>query len=225
MAPAGGDITPSEREQWCRRAARACTEGHLTLGAYADLVGVLQESADPDAFRQAAAEVRAAGASTAMVPAAPGAPMVAILAGDHRKGAVQLAESTTALAVMGGIELDLREATVSGPVTVIQGLAFMGGVEIRVPPGIRIDARCLPILGGCDVKLRGRPPRQDAPVIRLQLALVMAGVNVRDGDGGDFGAPLLTETQLRLQQSRIEARAAARAARRAARHARREGRL
>lgn len=227
--PVRPDITPSEREQWCQRAAKACTEGRLTLGAYSDLVGVLQESGEREAFDLAAEEVRVAGSSTAIVPAVSGAPMVAVLSGHNQKGSVHLAQTTPAVAVMGGIDLDLREATVSGPVTVLQGFALMGGIDIRVPPGIRIETRCLPILGGCDIKLRGRPPRQDAPVIRLELALVMAGVNVKDGggvkdlvrQGAMLGAAGFSEAQLRLQQSRIEARAAVRAAHRARREAHR----
>ena len=223
------EITPSEREQWCQRAARACTEGRLTLGAYSDLVGVLQESGERETFDAAAEEVRSAGSSTAMVPVVSGAPMVAVLSGHNRRGSVHLAQTTPALAVMGGIELDLREATISGPVTVIRGFAVMAGIHIRVPPGIRIETQCLPILGGCDVKLRGRPARQDAPVIRLELALVMAGVDIKDGggmkdlvrQGKALAAAGFTETQLRLQQSRIEARAAVRAAHRARRDAHR----
>ncbi len=226
--PVRADISGLEREQWCQRAAKACTEGRLTLRAYSDLVGALQESGDRESFDLAADEVRQAGSSAAIVPVVSGPPMVAVLSGHNRKGSVHLAQTTPALAVMGGIDLDLREATISGPVTVIRGLAVMGGVEIRVPPGIRIETACLPILGGCDVKLRGRPPRQDAPTIRLELALVMAGVTVKDGgmkdlirQGATLAAAGLTETQLRLQQSRIEARAAARAARRASRDAHR----
>lgn len=225
--PVGAGITASEREQWSQRAAQACTQGHLTLGAYSDLVEIFQETRERTDFDQAAEEVRTAGASTAIVPVKSSAPMVAILGGHDEKGSSHLAQETQAVAVMGGVNLDLREATVSGPVTVIRGFAFMGGIDIRVPPGIRVETRCIPIMGGCDVKLRGRPPRQDAPVLRLELALIMAGVNVKDGggmkdlvqQGAALAAAGFSDARLRLNASRIEARAAAREARRAAHRA------
>ncbi|MGH7921962.1 MAG: hypothetical protein ACREQM_18765, partial [Candidatus Dormibacteraceae bacterium] len=47
-----------ERERAAARAAKACTEGRLTLGAYADLVGTLQEADDRAEFEQAVGEVR-----------------------------------------------------------------------------------------------------------------------------------------------------------------------
>ncbi|MBO0744090.1 MAG: hypothetical protein J2P43_03645, partial [Candidatus Dormibacteraeota bacterium] len=202
-------------------------QGQLTLGAYSDLVEIFQETQERTDFDQAAEEVRTAGASTAIVPVSSSAPMVAILSSHDEKGSSHLAQETQAVAVMGGVNLDLREATVSGPVTVIRGFALMGGIDIRVPPGIRVETRCIPIMGGCDVKLRGRPPRQDAPVLRLELALIMAGVNVRDGggmkdlvqQGAALAAAGFSDARLRLNQSRIEARAAAREARRAAHRA------
>lgn len=220
-------IAPSEREQWSQRAAQACSQGRLTLGAYSDLVEIFQETQERGDFDQAAEEVRTAGASTAITPLNSSGPMVAILGSHEAKGSSHLAQETQAMAVMGGVELDLREATVSGPVTVIRGFAFMGGIEIRVPPGIRVETRCVPIMGGCDIKLRGRPARQDAPVLRLELVLFMAGVEVKDGggmkdlvqQGAALAAAGFSDARLRLNQSRIEARAAARDARRAARRA------
>lgn len=230
--PVAAAITPAEREQWCQRAGRACTEGRLTLGAYSDLVEILQDSGEREAFEAAAEEVRAAGSSVAVAPVASGSPMLAILGGHDRKGPTQLGPVTPALAMMGGIDLDLREATVSGPLTVIRGFAVMGGVDVRVPPGIRVETRCLPVLGGCDVKLRGRPPRQDAPVLRLELTLVMAGATVKDGggmkdllrQGATLAASGFSESRQRLHQSRVEARAAERVAHRVTREARHEAR-
>jgi hypothetical protein len=40
---------------------------------------------------------------------------------------------------MGSVELDLREAILSEGDTVIEVIAFMGSVEILLPPGVRVD--------------------------------------------------------------------------------------
>ena len=53
-------------------------------------------------------------------------------------------------AVMGGVELDLTEATIEDPPATIEMTVVMGGAQIVVPEGwkVRVDAR--PILGGVD---------------------------------------------------------------------------
>lgn len=207
-----------------------CTEGRLTLGAYSDLVEILQETRERADFDQAAEEVRTAGSRAAIALAASGSQMVAILSSHDRKGSHHLARESQTVAFMGGINLDLREATVSGPQTVIRGFAMMAGINVRVPPGIRVETNCVPIMGSCEVKLKGRPARHDAPVIRLDVVLFMSGVNVWDTGGmkdlvdqrAALTAAGFSDARLKLNQSRMEARAAARDARKAAHRAARQ---
>ncbi len=51
-------------------------------------------------------------------------------------------------ALMGGVELDLTEATIENPPATIEAMVVMGGAEITVPEDwkVRVDARS--ILGG-----------------------------------------------------------------------------
>ncbi|MGH7910708.1 MAG: hypothetical protein ACREOV_03205 [Candidatus Dormibacteraceae bacterium] len=227
-------IGAAERERAAAGAAKACREGRLTLGAYADLVQVLQEADDRAEFEQAVSEARQAAAlTTALAPFPQSSPpMIAILSGHDQKGQMRLSEQMTAVAVLGGVDLDLREATVSGPVTTIRAFAFMGGVDVRVPPGVRVETRSIPILGGTDIKLRGAPPRADAPVIRIEIVEVMGGVNVKDYGGGmrelmgqgmalgQAGLTGLSDARLAARQARHEAHRARHEARRAAHDAR-----
>jgi predicted membrane protein len=50
--------------------------------------------------------------------------------------------------VMGGCKLDLRRATIAANEAVIDVLAIMGGVEIRIPETWTVDAKVLPLMGG-----------------------------------------------------------------------------
>jgi len=73
---------------------------------------------------------------------------VAVLSGSRRKGRWRLRHQTNAVAIMGGCELDLRQAEVEGPEVVINAWAIMGGVDVIVPEGIAVELTGFGIMGG-----------------------------------------------------------------------------
>lgn len=106
----------------------------------------------------------------------------AIIGGTARKGRWRVPAKLRAVAALGGIELDLRDALL-GPVTEITAIAVMGGVHIRVPQGARVEAAGAGILGGFDHKDNGGVA--GGPLIRVRGAAIMGGVDVqvaRDDD-------------------------------------------
>src|SRR5262249_43490971 len=58
---------------------------------------------------------------------------VAILGGFSRKGEWVVPRNFNAVAILGGGEIDLREARFSEPVVTIHAVTIMGGIEITVP--------------------------------------------------------------------------------------------
>ena len=64
---------------------------------------------------------------------------VAFMSGIVRRGAWLVPKRIHAVAFMGGVELDLREATLGAAVTEIDVLAVMGGVVVTVPPNVRLE--------------------------------------------------------------------------------------
>jgi len=56
-------------------------------------------------------------------------------------------------AVMGGVELDLRKAVLTGGTAYLDVVAFWGGVEIKVPAGWTVDARVVPVMGAFENKV------------------------------------------------------------------------
>ena len=92
--------------------------------------------------------------------------------------------------VMGGGELDLRSTTMGpGDEMVVDVLAVMGGVVIRVPDGWTVDARTVQLGGGVrDKRLRpfaaleaSIPVADNGPAPRLVLrgAVVMGGLVIK----------------------------------------------
>ena len=81
-------------------------------------------------------------------------------------------------AVMGGCEIDLRQAEINGDAA-IDVFAVWGGIEIRVPENWSVAFRVTPILGGVEDKTR---PSLGASAHRLTIrgVVVMGAVEVKN---------------------------------------------
>lgn len=106
--------------------------------------------------------------------------LAACLGGVERKGVWTPARKTTAVAVLGGLDLDFREAELGPGVTEVNIFAFCGGADIIVPPGITVDSDGIAILGGWGHG-PGRVPAAapDAPVLRITGFAMMGGVDIK----------------------------------------------
>ncbi|MFD3423107.1 DUF1707 SHOCT-like domain-containing protein [Streptomyces decoyicus] len=103
---------------------------------------------------------------------------IALLGGFQRKGRWTIGRRFTAACLMGGGEIDLREANFAGPEVVITCWAVMGGVNIVVPPGVEVDVRGLGIMGGFDSGEDGVPGDPGAPRVIVKGLALMGGVGV-----------------------------------------------
>jgi predicted membrane protein len=83
-------------------------------------------------------------------------------------------------AVMGGIDLDLRQAEIKDE-AVIEVVAVMGGVEIKVPEEWHVIMQGTPVLGGF-VNNANTPKEENAKRLILKGTAVMGGVEVRNTD-------------------------------------------
>jgi hypothetical protein len=82
--------------------------------------------------------------------------VVSFLSSTERQGRWQLPRRFRALAVMGNVELDLREAEVGFGVSVIEAVAFMGNIEITIPPEISVECDGDSLMGTFTLKYQGR---------------------------------------------------------------------
>ena len=104
--------------------------------------------------------------------------VVAIMSGAARKGRWEPAAKFRVLAVMGGAELDFRDADMLEGTTEIHILAIMGGCSIIVPPDVAVRANGVGLMGGFS-HLRHDPPDDDAPLIKIKGLAVMGSVEVK----------------------------------------------
>ncbi len=84
-------------------------------------------------------------------------------------------------AVMGGIELDLREAEMAGEEMELEVFALMSGIVLQVPPGWEVTNEVMAVAGAVEDKTGPPADRGGAPARRLILRgqAVMAGVEVK----------------------------------------------
>lgn len=82
-------------------------------------------------------------------------------------------------AVMGGIEVDLRQADIVDRAE-LSIFAFWGGVTIKVPPTWRIRTVGLPLMGGWEDKTQPPPTAEAAPELVLRMTAIMSGVEIKN---------------------------------------------
>lgn len=83
-----------------------------------------------------------------------------------------------ATAVMGGIDIDLRGARLYNNEAYLEINAIMGGIEIFVPDGWRVEVTGFPVLGGWSnkTKYNGDP---NAPLLKIKCFVMFAGMDVK----------------------------------------------
>ncbi|HVV36330.1 MAG TPA: adenylate/guanylate cyclase domain-containing protein [Acidimicrobiales bacterium] len=105
--------------------------------------------------------------------------MPAIMSGSHKEGRWRVGDQLNAIAIMGGVDIDLREAEFDSPELHITAVAIMGGISIIVPEGIDVDLGGLAIMGGKDARLAPVPLIPGAPRVRVTAFCLMGGVDVK----------------------------------------------
>ncbi len=168
-AAAEGRITFSELDERLGQAYAAKT--------FADLHAVTRDLPGPGVTPPAPA-VRPA-ASPAVTAGAPGPPAsVAIMSGVRRSGPWLVPAAYHAIAIMGAVDLDLREATFAADEVTIRAFCLMGGITIIVPEEVAVDVAGLGLMGGFD-HAASAPGRPGAPTIRVVGCACMGGVDIR----------------------------------------------
>ena len=80
--------------------------------------------------------------------------------------------------VMGGSDLDLRDARFPLGEARVTAIAIMGGSDIWVPDNARVELSGFALMGGNDNRV---PPGGDGPLIRVRAWSLMGGIDVRSG--------------------------------------------
>ena len=103
--------------------------------------------------------------------------VMAILGGHRYKSDAPDFRGGEVTSIMGGCEIDLRNASLQGE-AIINVFSFWGGTELRVPADWNVVVECMPLLGGIDDKTSGSPGSGKRLIIKGTV--VMGGVEIKN---------------------------------------------
>lgn len=177
-------VSDAERREVVDALRRHCADGRITLDEFAERAGQVYGARTAGELAVVRADLpEPLPAPDGTVPGAPRRQatrwVVGIMGAGTRKGRWRPDEQTTALAIMGGCYLDLRQAEIDGSVVDIHAVAIMGGVDIVVPEGIQVELTGVAIMGGKECRVKDVPVRPGTPVVRVHAFAFWGGVTVR----------------------------------------------
>lgn len=184
-------VSDAERHKVADLLRDAAAEGRLDMDelderlettyaakTYADLVPI---TADLPALASHLPVVSRPSATPSRVPSGPSpSSSLALMSGVSRRGVWTLQDRHTAVAIMGGVELDLREARLPDGEATIVATAIMGGVDIVVNASTRVVVDGVGIMGAFEQERDRVAPDfdDDSPTVRVTGFALMGGVSV-----------------------------------------------
>ncbi len=202
-ANSGLRASDADRDRAASVINEALAEGRLTAEEHSDRLDAIYAAKTQADLVPLLGDLPAAGAAAAPAPSPTPAPrtgrarrIVAILSGASRKGGWHADPVIDILAVLGGVDLDFRDAVLPGKEVVLRVITVLGGVTVIVPPEMRvIDDGGIAFLGGRDFAGgSAESAGPDSPVLRVQGTCVLGGIDVkrksrkRKGNKGSAGA-------------------------------------
>jgi hypothetical protein len=159
---AAGRITLSELEERVAQAYASTTRAELT-GLTDDLPALAE---DRTAAEQPVRRRK------------PSRWYFAIMGGSTRRGKRRLSGRLNVVSIMGGDEIDLREAEIEGGELTINAFSLMGGSNVYVPDAVEVELSGPAIMGGNEERGSSTLPRAGAPVIQIRSFAIMGGLTV-----------------------------------------------
>jgi hypothetical protein len=180
----------AEREAVVARLRDAAAEGRLTVEELAERIEAAYAARTRDELEALTADLPAPAPGASPAAAAPGMPVssagspgpslvLGILGGGDRRGRWRVPERMTVVNVLGGADLDLRDATLAAPEVEITVFSILGGSDVIVPEGVHVELDGFALLGGNDLKLSGPEPPPGAPVVRVRAWSLLGGTDVK----------------------------------------------
>jgi hypothetical protein len=163
-----------ERERTAAALGDAAAEGRLTLEELTERLDAAYAARSRGELETLTADLPQRAPSRA----APRRKAIGVLGGTELRGRFRVEGVLTVVGVLGGVEIDLREAELVGHELELRCYSALGGVEITVPEGVDVSVELVTILGGQEVQL-GSAPRPGAPLIRVTGFCALGGVEVR----------------------------------------------
>jgi len=170
----------SDRQEVVDRLRAGAADGLLSLDEFGDRVGDALGARTVGELDRVVADLPVPAARPAGVPPARARRrVIGVLSGNRVHGRWRPARPTTAVAVLGGCQVDLCDADVPPGDIEIRAVAILGGVEVLVPEGVSAELSGVAVLGAKAYRVRRSAARPGAPRVHVRATAVFGGVTVR----------------------------------------------
>jgi hypothetical protein len=166
----------AEREAVVGRLNVAVGEGRLTLDEFSTRLGITYAATTRGELEPIVADLPASSPAPTTVDGRTEW-HVTPLGGMRRSGAWRVPATTTAVTLIGGADLDLRDAELAAPVVTVTKISLIGGMRVTVPPGVRVEVSGFSLIGG--KRVTDAPAPAGAPTLRLRGFSLIGGIRVR----------------------------------------------
>lgn len=101
----------------------------------------------------------------------------AILGGGDYKNNTEDLKGVVAEAILGGLEIDLRDAKITEDI-VLELTAVLGGIDVYIPNDVRVEIISgVPVLGGFEHKINRNA--LSGPKVRIKYTAVLGGIEIK----------------------------------------------
>ena len=173
----------AEREETVTRLREAAADGRLTVEELTERIDAAYAATTLADLEPLTADLPATTRSMDVERGGGTSFLLGVLGGGDRSGRWRVAERLTVLNVLGGADLDLREATLAAPEVSITVISILGGSDIVVPEGVHVELSSFALLGGDDLRLEGPEPPPGAPVVHVKTVSILGGTDVKTRRG------------------------------------------
>ena len=173
-----GDSTrasDADRDAVLRLLATATSDGRLTVEEHAEFMSKALNARTLGELDVITKDLHPApgGAQAEVVGARTGGSsrkLVSILGARSRKGVWHMPRELTAVAVLGAVELDFRDAQFDATEVYLNAHSCFGAVEVTVPEWVRVEEEGHAILGAREVRgPRATVGPHDGPKVTLHI--------------------------------------------------------
>jgi hypothetical protein len=172
-------------------------------GSEAELLEIVRDLGEP---KSALVPVARAGALAARdVPDKRS--IMSIFGGTTRRGSWTVPRQLRVVAVMGGAEVDFREADFGSGVHEVRVFALFGGITVIVPPDVRVEVDGTGVLGGFDDQTTSNVPAGATdPSLRIRGVALLGGIEVCERLPGESAREARRRIKRESKARRKEAR-------------------
>jgi Domain of unknown function (DUF1707) len=177
----GVRASDGERDATVERLSHATGEGRLTLEEFSERMERATTARTRSELDRLVTDLPAscsAGSAVSVGTQAGPSWHISPIGGLNVFGPWRMGRHVIVVALIGGARLDLSQAELAAPEVTLTKVSLVGGVRVRVPSGIRVEASGLSLVGGTQVE--GAPdPGPGAPTIHIRAFSLVGGIRIR----------------------------------------------